>query len=522
MTHLPSITLAQINPTVGDLEGNQAQILDVWEQAESDLVVFPEMVSCGYPPEDLVLKPFFLERVRAQVQALCAASKGFKAGAIIGCPWVIDGATYNVVHLIHGGAIIATQVKYNLPNYGVFDEARIFKAGPLPAPIDFNGAKLGVLICEDMWYPDAAAHLHKHGAEILIVPNASPFETTKGQTRLELAQMRARETGLPLVYVNQVGGQDELVFDGGSFVLDAKGALTHHAPLFEKSITTSDDTAVVDILSAEEKIYAALRLGLKDYTRKNGFSGVVLGLSGGIDSAISAVVACDALGAENVHCVMMPSPFTSQESLDDAKALADTLGCAYDILPIEPAMEAFEDIIPDLNGVAHENMQSRTRGLILMALSNSSGKMLLSTGNKSEMAVGYATLYGDMNGGFNVLKDVYKTQVYDVSRWVNRDEEIIPERIITKAPTAELRENQTDQDSLPEYDVLDDILSCLIEHDMGLEEITQRGHSADEVSRVWRMLDLAEYKRRQAPPGVKITSRSFGRDRRYSITNKFR
>ncbi len=531
-----SITLAQLNPTVGDLEGNARKILEVWEKAESDLVLFPEMIVCGYPPEDLVLKPFFLKRVRAQVEEICKTSKGFKASAIIGCPWVIDGETYNVVHLIHGGKIITTQTKYNLPNYGVFDEARIFEAGPLPDPIEFNGAKLGVLICEDMWTPDVAAHLKRGGAEILLVPNASPFETTKSETRLDLAQKRVAETGLPLVYVNQVGGQDELVFDGGSFVLDASGVLTHHAPLFEADVSTirhPEMFALKDLTNRpidpsaralqddSALIYRALVLGLRDYTRKNGFKGVLLGLSGGIDSALTAVIAVDALGAKNVYCVMMPSPFTSQDSLDDAKAQAEKLGCAYEILSIEPAMKAFESIIPDLKGVAHENMQSRARGLILMALSNSSGKMLLSTGNKSEMAVGYATLYGDMNGGFNVLKDLYKTQVYALSNWVNREKEIIPARIITKAPSAELRNNQTDQDSLPPYDVLDDILECLIEHDMGLDEIVKRGHAEGEVRRVWRMLDMAEYKRRQAPPGVKITSRSFGRDRRYPITNKF-
>ena len=531
-----SITLAQLNPTVGDLAGNKAKVLNVWREAESDLVLFSEMIVCGYPPEDLVLKPFFLKRVRETVDALVQESKGFKAAALIGCPWVIDGKTYNAVHLIHDGKIIATQTKCHLPNYGVFDEARIFATGTLPAPMEFNGKKLGVLICEDMWFADTAAQLKDQGAEILLVPNGSPFEISKSETRFDLARKRVAETGLPLVYVNQVGGQDELVFDGGSFVMNADGEIVFRLKAFEEDVVvychsareteesqnTKGDSSSLPPRNDNAVIYKALCLGLKDYVLKNGFSGVLIGLSGGIDSALSAVVACDALGAKNVHCVMMPSQFTSQNSLDDAKAMADNLGCPYEIIPIAAPMAAFESVIPDLSDVAHENMQSRSRGLILMALSNSSGKMVLSTGNKSEVAVGYATLYGDMCGGYNVLKDLYKTQVYAVSEWINRDQEIIPARIITKAPTAELRDNQLDQDSLPPYEVLDDILECLIEHDMDVSEIAVRGHAEDEVPRVWRLLDIAEYKRRQAPPGVKITSRSFGRDRRYPITNKFR
>ena len=562
MTDL-SIALAQINPIVGDLAGNTEKILTVWKQAEGDIILFPEMIVCGYPPEDLVLKPFFLARVRETVEALIGESKHVESAAVIGCPWEIEGQVYNVVHLIQSGEIIATQAKVHLPNYGVFDEARIFKAGALPDVITFKNTKIGILVCEDMWFDDVAAHLKAQGAKILLVPNASPFEISKGTARFELAKQRVKDTGIPLVYVNQIGGQDELVFDGGSFVMDAEGAVVCRLKAFEEDIyhychperseakskdlkNSKDLSTTVLRASAQddncELIYKALCLGLKDYVGKNGFKGVLIGLSGGIDSAISAAIACDALGAENVHCVMMPSQFTSQDSLDDAKALADNLGCTYEVISIETVMRAFEDILNSppqspppaggksathsggerLSGVAHENMQSRSRGLILMALSNSTGKMVLSTGNKSEVAVGYATLYGDMCGGYNVLKDLYKTQVYAVSNWVNRDNEIIPTRIITKAPTAELRDNQTDQDSLPEYEVLDDILECLIEHDMGIEDIIAHGHKKDEVMRVWRLLDIAEYKRHQAPPGVKITSRSFGRDRRYPITNKFR
>ncbi|MCB1722018.1 MAG: NAD+ synthase, partial [Alphaproteobacteria bacterium] len=374
-----------------------------------------------------------------------------------------------------------------------------------------------------------------------------PFETTKDETRETIARARARETGLPLLYVNQVGGQDELVFDGGSFVIGGDGQVVRTLKYFEEDVSIychsdrpqgveesdrSDNGSdpSTDARDDNEDIYRALTLGLRDYIEKNGFPGVLLGLSGGIDSALSAAIAVDALGPERVHCVMMPSPFTSEESLVDARGCVEALGCGYDTMPIDAAMDAFTSIIPGLSGIAHENMQSRARGLILMALSNASGNMVLSTGNKSEMAVGYATLYGDMNGGFNALKDLYKMQVYALSKWRNVHKPagalgpsgiVIPENILTKVPTAELKENQSDQDSLPPYEELDDILECLIEHDMALSEICARGHDEATVKRVWAMLDRAEYKRRQAPPGVKITARAFGRDRRYPITNKF-
>ncbi len=526
------LTLAQLNPTVGDIAGNAEEILDVWENAKGDLVVFGEMAICGYPPEDLVLKPAFMDSIREHVKILCEKSADFESAALISCPWKFNGSIHNTIHLIENGEIQYTQSKYHLPNYGVFDEYRIFSPGPMPEPYSFRGRSLGIMICEDMWFPDVTQHLKDKGAEILIVSNASPFEITKDETRLDYAQMRIQESGLPLVYVNQVGGQDELVFDGGSFVADQTGDIIFQGEEFaagvyeitlhkSEEVWTSSGDESFDTPEGYEELYQALVLGLRDYINKNGFPGVMLGLSGGIDSALSAVIAVDALGADKVHCVMMPSPFTSQDSLDDAAALAKNLGCPYDIISIEKAMEAFESTIPDLKDTAHENMQSRSRGLILMALSNSTGNMVLSTGNKSEMAVGYATLYGDMCGGFNALKDLYKMQVYALSEWRNRDGEVIPERIITKAPTAELKDNQTDQDSLPEYDVLDDILECLIEHEMSRKEICARGHDEAVVSRVWTMLDRAEYKRRQAPPGVKINSRAFGRDRRYPITNHF-
>ncbi len=535
-----SLTLAQINPTVGALHGNAEIILGIWEAASTDLIIFPELCVCGYPPEDLVLKPAFIDEVKSCVERICEKSKTFKSAALIGCPWRIDGQIYNAALLIEGGKIILTQAKHDLPNYGVFDECRVFAKGALPDAFTFRGVKIGIAICEDLWFPQVAAHLKSQGAQILLVPNASPYEISKDDTREDIAKLRTRETGLPIVYVNQIGGQDEIVFDGASFVMSADGEIVFQMPEFEEgTLTCHLDRAVAsgeifidcqqerslgfarDDKDGMEELYNALVLGLRDYVRKNGFPGILLGLSGGIDSAISAVIAAEAVGAQNVQCVMMPSRFTSQDSLDDAKAQAENLGCPYMVLSIAEPMAAFEGVIPSLANTAHENMQSRTRGLILMALSNSNGKMLLSTGNKSEMAVGYATLYGDMCGGFNALKDLYKTEVYALSRWINREREIIPTRIITKAPTAELKDNQTDQDSLPAYDVLDDILQCLIEHEMDVSEIAKRGHDAATINRVWAMLDRAEYKRRQAPPGVKVTSRAFGRDRRYPITNKF-
>ncbi len=528
MSKLLTLRLAQLNPTVGDIAGNAEKMLEVWRQSESDLVVFAEMALCGYPPEDLVLKPAFISSIETHIEKLCTDSANFKSAALISTPWVIDDKTYNAVHLIENGKITATRTKHHLPNEGVFDELRIFEPGPLPDPVDFRGHSLGIMICRDMWFPDVAAHLKDRNVEILIVPNGSPFTTKKSQDRQEKARECIKTTGLPLVYVNQIGGQDELVFDGGSFVMDGSGEQVFQGAEFAEATYDIEFSGgkftcpeSIPQYSETEELYQALVLGLRDYITKNGFPGVLLGLSGGIDSALSAAIAVDALGADKVYCVMMPSPFTSEDSLEDARGCAEALGCNYDTMPIDQAMGAFTTIIPGLSGIAHENMQSRARGLILMALSNSTGNMVLSTGNKSEMAVGYATLYGDMCGGFNALKDLYKGQVYALSEWRNREGEVIPKRIITKAPTAELKDNQTDQDSLPEYETLDDILECLIEHEMDTAEICARGHDETVVTRVWKMLDAAEYKRRQAPPGVKITSRAFGRDRRYPITNHF-
>jgi NAD+ synthase len=443
---------------------------------------------------------------------------------LISTPWREEGKLYNATLLIDNGQIIHKTFKHHLPNYGVFEEKRVFAQGALPDIVDFKGVKLGIMICEDMWFPTVADHLKKQGANILFVPNGSPFQTDIEEKRQHHAKARIKETGLPLIYVNQVGGQDELVFDGGSFVMNEKGKITHQLPVFEEAMACTSQKADAKRFTTEATIYKALLLGLKDYVEKNNFSGILIGLSGGIDSALSAAIAVDALGSDKVHCVMMPSPYTSQDSLDDAKECAKLLDIKLDTINIEPAMQAYNDMLEnhiDKNnaGTTFENIQSRARGVTLMALSNASGKMVLSTGNKSEMAVGYATLYGDMCGGFNALKDLYKGQVYALSKWRNAQGLVIPERIITKAPSAELKPDQTDQDSLPEYDVLDDILEHLIEKDTAPADIP---HDQETVMKVWRLLDLAEYKRRQAPPGVKITSRAFGRNRRYPITNGFR
>ena len=544
MTEHLTIALAQINPTVGDIAGNLAKLAsaqDAAARAGADLVVAGELVVSGYPPEDLVLRPAFLARVREAVEQFARVSAKGPA-MVIGAPWSDETGLHNSVLLIDGGKIAAVRHKWDLPNYGVFDEKRVFKPGPLPEPVAFKGRKLGLLVCEDMWTAAVTGHLKTRGADILIVPNGSPFELGKVAQRAELARARVIETGLPLIYVNQVGGQDELVFDGASFAVSADGEIAARLPPFAEHLATVkwDGAALSGGETAEAlddlpAIYAAMTLGLRDYVEKNGFPGVLLGLSGGIDSALSAAVAVDALGPKRVHCVMMPSPYTSRESLDDAEAVAHALNIRLDSISIEPAMQAFGAMLaPQFAGappnIAEENIQARARGLALMALSNKFGHMVLSTGNKSEMSVGYATLYGDMCGGYNVLKDVYKTQVFALARWRNahmlQDAKgphgaVMPERVITKAPTAELRPNQKDEDSLPPYATLDAILHHLVEEDMGIADVAARGFERDTVARVWRMLTLAEYKRRQAPPGVKITRRTLSRERRYPITNRF-
>ncbi|NKB57472.1 MAG: NAD+ synthase [Alphaproteobacteria bacterium] len=548
MTDRLTIALAQINPTVGDIEGNADRILAARDKAKgADLVVYSELVLCGYPPEDLVLKPFFQDKVEQAVGRLAAATADGGSALLVGAPWRNEGRLHNAVLLLDGGAVVSIRYKYDLPNYGVFDEKRVFQAGPMPGPVNFRDVRLGVPICEDIWTPEVPECLEESGAEILVVLNGSPFESDKGDVRLQHAVQRVTETGLPLVYVNQIGGQDELIFDGGSFVLNADRSLAARQPAFVEDVTLTEWTRGSDgwVCATTDRaphpegldaVYEAMVLGLADYVNKNGFPGVVLGLSGGIDSALTAAVAVDALGPERVRCVMMPSPYTSQESLEDAAECARLLGTKLDEIRIEPAINAFEGMLAPIfedrpPDITEENIQARSRGLILMAISNKLGLMLLTTGNKSEMSVGYATLYGDMCGGYSVLKDVYKMAVFALSRWRNQarppralgpEGRVMPERIITKPPSAELRPDQKDQDSLPEYEELDDILECLIEKELSVDEICARDHDPETVQRVWNMLDLAEYKRRQAPPGVKLTSRAFGRDRRYPITNTFR
>lgn len=546
MTDTLKIAAAQLDLTVGDVAGNLERLRRARAEAAAlgaDLVLAPELAIAGYPPEDLVLKPAFVDACMAAVRTL-AAEPG--PALIAGCPWRQNDKVYNAALLLDGGAIAATRFKHELPNYGVFDEKRVFAPGPAPGPVVFRGVRLGLMICEDMWIPDVTETLAETGAEILLVPNGSPFESDKRDVRVQLAAQRVIESGLPLLYVNQVAGQDELVFDGGSFALDAERRLCFQAPDWEELVALTTWRRAGDGWTVEGEltppteglagIWQAMMLGLRDYVRKNRFPGIVLGLSGGIDSALSAAVAVDALGPDAVHCVMLPSPYTSRESLEDAAETARLLGVSLRTISIEPAMRAFKEMLDESftgrnEDITEENIQSRARGVTLMALSNKFGWMVLSTGNKSEMSVGYSTLYGDMCGGYSVLKDVYKTTVFDLARWRNGAlpknargpaGRVIPERVIAKPPTAELKPNQTDQDTLPPYPVLDDILECLVELELPVEKIVARGHDEATVRKVWRMLDTAEYKRRQAPPGVKITRRAFGRDRRYPITNGFR
>ncbi|HWV80865.1 MAG TPA: NAD+ synthase [Hyphomicrobiaceae bacterium] len=544
-----SIALAQLNPVLGDIAGNLAKLRRARSDAAAqgaDLLVLPELYVSGYPPEDLVRKSAFAAACRTAVEQL-AADLGPGPAVLVGTVWPEDGKVYNAVALLDEGKVAAVRLKVDLPNYGVFDEKRVFDAGPLPGPINFRGVKIGVPICEDIWTDEVTECLAECGAELLIVPNGSPFDWKKIDVRMNIAVSRVTETGLPLAYLNQIGGQDELVFDGASFVLNADASLAVQLPDWEEALVVTHWERTeqgwhcksgprAHLEEDDAAAYHASVLGLRDYVDKNRFPGVVLGLSGGIDSALVAAMATDAFGADRVHCVMLPYRYTSSDSLADAAACAQALGVRYDTVPIAPAVDGFYQMLAPVFGnrapdTTEENVQSRARGTTLMAISNKNGTMLLTTGNKSEMSVGYATIYGDMNGGFNPIKDLYKMEVYRLARWRNANVPrggkgpggiVIPERILTKAPSAELRENQTDQDSLPPYDVLDDILSCLVEHEMPLPDIIARGHAPETVKRIERLLYLAEYKRRQAAPGVKISSRSFGRDRRYPITNRFR
>lgn len=548
MTERLQIAFAQLNQTMGDLRGNADAMLSARaKQPQADLIVTCELSLIGYPPEDLVLKPSLVRAADAELQRMAEATADGGPAMLVGSVLLEDDKLYNAMALLDGGKIAAWTRKHELPNYGVFDEKRVFAPGPLPGPLAFRGVRLGVPICEDIWFPDVCECLAETGAEILLVPNGSPYELDKDDKRLSLAATRVAETGLPLAYLNRVGGQDEIVFDGASFVMNADRRIAVQFPDWDERVTLTTWFRTAKGWVCEEghkhrldpypeDIYHAMQIGLADYVNRNRFPGVVLGLSGGIDSALSAAVAVDALGADRVWCVMMPSRFTSQDSLDDAAECARMLGCRLDTIAITPAMEAFDAMLaPVFEGkprdITEENIQSRIRGVTLMALSNKYGHMLLTTGNKSEMSVGYATIYGDMAGGYSVLKDAYKTTVFALSRWRNANRPklalgpngpVMPERVITKPPTAELRENQKDQDSLPPYEILDPILHGLVEEELSVADIVARGFDRDTVIRIERLLYVAEYKRRQSPPGVKIGVRNFGRDRRYPITNAFR
>ena len=543
------IALAQLNPVVGDVAGNAEKVRRARDQAAAmgaDILAFPELFLAGYPPEDLVLKPAFQAACRAAVEALARESTSGPA-LLVGTPWVEDGKLYNAYVLLLGGAIEALRFKVNLPNYGVFDEKRVFAPGPMPGPILVKGVRIGIPICEDIWGAEVVECLSETGGEILLVPNGSPYWRGKTEHRLNITVARVVESGLPLIYLNMVGGQDELIFDGASFVLNADRSIGAQLPTMREAVALTQwkreagtwrcvEGPIAKADESDRTDYAACVLGLRDYVDKSGFKGVVLGLSGGIDSALCAALATDALGAARVRCVMLPYRFTSQDSLTDAAKCAKALGVQYDILPIESAVLGLEKALePALKGlprdVTEENLQARARGTILMAISNKFGLMVVTTGNKSEMSVGYATLYGDMNGGFNPIKDLYKTQVFRLLRQRNSwkpegalgpDGEVIPENVIVKPPTAELRENQKDQDSLPPYDMLDQILEALVEREEPVAAIVAAGFDRDTVLKVERLLHFAEYKRRQAAPGVKVTLKNFGRDRRYPIVNRFR
>ncbi|MDI9846922.1 NAD+ synthase [Rhodoblastus sp. 17X3] len=544
------LALAQVNCVVGAIDANLDKARAARREAAAfgaDLVMFSELFLAGYPPEDLVLRPAFQDACRAALEDLARDTADGGPAVLMGLPWMQDGACHNAYALLDGGRIVAVRFKVDLPNYGVFDEKRVFQPGPAPGPVAFRGVRLGLPICEDIWGPDIVESLSETGAEILLSPNGSPYWRGKDSERLAIVTERVVESGLPLVYLNQIGGQDELVFDGASFIVNADCALAGRLPAFAETVAKvvfrrgghgwfCEEAPSAPSLDDDRADYSACVLGLRDYVHKNNFPGVVLGMSGGVDSALCAAMAADALGPSSVHAIMLPYRFTSGESLTDAADCAKALGLRYDILPIAAAVEGVEAALAPLfagteRGVTEENIQARARGILLMSVSNKFGPMLVTTGNKSEMSVGYATLYGDMNGGFNPIKDLYKTQVFRLcglrNGWkpdgaLGPQGLVIPQNIIDKPPTAELRENQKDQDSLPPYDALDDMLECLVEKEMRLVEIAARGHDIEIVKKIERLLYLAEYKRRQSAPGVKVTRKNFGRDRRYPIVNRFR
>jgi NAD+ synthase len=543
------LTMAQLNPVMGDLAGNRAKAVAAHREgvaAGADLVALPEMFLVGYQPQDLVVKPAFLADVARHLEALAAECAEGPALAI-GAPMLEDGRVWNTFAILAGGRVCARARKHFLPNYNVFDEMRVFSAGPISGPFALAGLRVGTPICEDAWYPDVAEAMAESGADLLVVPNGSPFRRGKFDVRMNHMVARVIETGLPLVYLNMVGGQDDQVFDGGSFVLNPGGALAVQLPVFEEAVAHVDfdeeplgwraATGLrVTHPEALEQEYHAMVTGLGDYLRKSGFSRALLGLSGGVDSALVAVIAADALGPEAVRCVMLPSEFTAPESLEDAAAVAAALGCRLDELPIEPARAAVAATLAPLFAdrpadVTEENVQSRLRGLLLMALSNKFGEMLLTTGNKSEVAVGYATIYGDMAGGYNPLKDLYKTRVFEICRWRNANHRpwmkapggvVIPPRVIVKPPSAELRADQRDEDSLPPYATLDAILEMLIEGDRSVAEVVAAGHDRDTVKRIEALIYGAEWKRFQSAPGARLSNKAFWLDRRYPMVNRWR
>ena len=541
--------LAQLNNIVGDIEGNLNKAINVLQDAkklDSDLVIFSELFLSGYPPEDLVLKKSFVSACKNALDSLITYSEEKELGVIIGLPIYEKNKLFNAAAVIDKGQLIGFSKKVNLPNYSVFDEKRVFNKNNTPEIFNFRGIKLGIPICEDIWMDNVCKELKDQGCELIISPNGSPFDKYKINQRKTIIEDRVTEVKIPFVYVNQFGGQDELVFDGSSLVMNGNKEVVFEAPSWE------ENTSVVEFnvsakkfndlpfekaqVSDLENIYMAMVIGLKDYVAKNNFPGVILGLSGGIDSAFCAAVAVDALGKDKVNAYMLPSVYTSKNSLDDAKDCAKRLEIHLDSIPIGNTFLSLEDSLEELfkglpTDITEENLQSRIRGTILMAISNKIGKMLITTGNKSEVSVGYSTLYGDMNGGFNPIKDIYKTELYALANWRNLNvpknvlltkKNIIPETIISKEPTAELRDNQKDSDSLPSYDQLDQILEGLVEYELSTNELEKKGFSRDEIKKVENLLYVSEYKRRQSAPGVKISLRNFGRDRRYPITNKYR
>ncbi len=539
MTQSIKIALAQHDSLVGDLQGNADKIL-LWvnrarDELGADVILFPELNLTGYPPEDLLLRHGFITDARKVLNKLIKKIHGITA--VIGCPILENSRLYNSAVVIKNGVQIGRYDKQNLPNYSVFDEKRYFVAGDSPCIVETVAGTIGISICEDIWQDGPVTQAVKAGAELILNLNASPYHMEKGDERFDAVSRQARENTVPVAYVNMVGGQDELVFDGGSFVVDENGTRLMHAPVFEEDLSVVEfvrtdeglrpvPSTVSPDLPATESIYRALVLGVRDYALKNGFKGAVIGLSGGIDSALTLAIACDAMGAENVEAVLMPSRYTQSMSVEDAREQAESLGAHYQVIPIEPMFMAFLDGLKEAFAsapvdVTEENIQARCRGVILMAISNKQGRIVLTTGNKSEMAVGYATLYGDMAGGYAVIKDVPKMLVYELANWRNKQGQVIPQRVIDRPPSAELADDQKDEDSLPAYEILDPILEMYVEKELGLEEIIASGFDRDTVRKVLRLVDLNEYKRKQAAPGVRITKIAFGRDRRYPITSAY-